>query len=172
MKLFRVFLTSLTLIVLSYLAASWCSTDDPPPQYIEVRFQHQNFEGKKKLNTFLKRHKKKDAYKNAPCQFQLRCTFYLSEKGYVDSISPYKRVKYVSDPIPFWDEIEDEIESQSKSYRFYNQVVYKDSVVNMKSFLMILDYECGKGWTINKFPEEYKKCRKFNKVISLKHRKE
>ncbi len=172
MKLFRFFLTGLILLVLSCSSISWCQLNEPTPEYLEVRFQHQDFEGKKSLSSFLKKHKKNDAYKSAPCQFQLRCTFYLNENGHVDSISSFKRVKYVTEPIPFWNELEDEIKSQSKSYRFYNQVAYKDSVVNMDSFLMILDFDCDEGWVINKFPEEYKEYRKFNKDVILNYRKD
>jgi hypothetical protein len=149
-------------------------SQQPPIEYFEVLFQHQKFEGKKILDSFLKKHeKKKDAYKNAPCQFNLRCTFYLNEKGYIDSISAFKYGQYVSEPkVTFFDEIESEIKTQSKNYRFNNQVVYENDTTNMESFSLFIDYECERGWIINEYPYEYKRLKKFYKNISLNYRKE
>lgn len=123
------------------------------PIYPEVCFQHQNFEGEKILKSFLKRHQKNEAYKNAPCQSHLRCTFYLNVEGYVDSISAFNYGQYVSEPkVTFFNEIEHEIASQIKNYRFRNQVVYENDTTNMESFTLFLNYECGKSWKINESP--------------------
>lgn len=150
------------------------NSQQPASQYSEVLLQHQKFEGKKILDSYLKKHKKKnDFYKNAPCQFYLKCTFYLNEKGYVDSISAFNYGQYVSEPkFTFFNEIAREIETQSKNYRFYNQVVSENDTTNVDSFSLFLNYECGKGWIINEYPHEFKRLKKLYKDISLNYRKE
>jgi len=158
-------------LVLFVLNSFTSISQQPPKEYLEVCFQHQKFQGERILNTFLKKHKKKDSYKSAPCQFLLQCTFYLNDNGYVDSISKFKHSQYVQEPsVPFFDEIQREIEFQSKNYRFYNQIVYKNDTLNEESFTLFLDYECGRGWIINKYPSEFKKLKKLNRGISYQYK--
>lgn len=163
------------IVLILLLNTSFILTAQKPTEmFVEESFHYQKFAGIKTLKSYLKKHKKNKKYRNAPCQLYMKCAFYLNEEGYVDSVSAFKNGQYDSTlTVSFFDEIELEIKSQCKKYRFYNQVILENDTTNMTSFLLLLDYECGKkGWTINERLSEYKKLRKYYKNIVLKFIKE
>jgi hypothetical protein len=131
-------------------------------------FYNQNFIGKKELGKLLKSVKNPNNHVSV-CQFKILSRIYIDSCGLFDSISNSRIVKYVPDSVMKVDEIIRKVAKLCTEFKFKNRILYNNDTIYMKTFYLILDYDCYKGWSINTPSPEYLNMKKMLRNVRLEY---